>query len=123
MKQMNDTQSEIDEKPLRNKLFSIAAICFSIMISTTAAGKDIDKDDNDSIVRAIYGFVDQNSSSTDQDMGEQEIIDLSKSGYGTAENTNLANEVEYANFLSNPIYLNNYFKTPRFFATHANARK
>jgi len=121
MKQMNETQSDIDAKSTRTKHFSIAAACLSILVSSTAMGQSLPGDENDSIVRAMYGFIyDGNVTARQQD--ENGIVDLSRSNYGTAENTRNSNEADYGNFLSNPMYLNNYFKSPSFSATRKNAQ-
>ena len=121
MKQMNETQSDIDAKSTRTKHFSIAAACLSILVSSTAMGQSLPGDENDSIVRAMYGFIYDGSAAASQ-QDENGIVDLSHSKFGTAENTRYSNEAEYANFLSNPMYLNNYFKSPSFSTTHKNAQ-
>ena len=113
MKQMNDTQSDIDTRNTPIRVFAIAAFILSIMVSSTTMAQSISSDENDQIVRAMYGFDYQDNTAADKDG----IIDLSHSNFKTPASSISNKEADYTNFLRNPIYLNHSFNSLNFFAS------
>jgi len=120
MKQMNDTHSDIDARPSRPGLFSIAAVCLSVMVSSTAMAQDTSDPENDAKVRAMYGIVYQQSTTASNENGE-DIIDLSRSRYGSTYYKRKSNRADYSSFLSNSDYQEKYLKSPSFAIAHINA--
>ncbi len=99
MKQMNDAYSELDTRPSKKILLPMIAFGFAILISSAAMAAEPVNKDNDSIVMAMYGFLDtkyaDSSSYTDDDY----VADLVQSIYGKHNGPDYSNENVYVDSL------------------------
>lgn len=99
MKQMNDVNDDVEENIFSKRLLPIAAFVFSLLLSSGVIAETITNDENDSIVTAMYGFVNSDyadySSYTDDDYVE----DLVQSIYGKAQGPDYSKESVYVDSL------------------------
>ena len=97
MKQMNETKSESDVKSTYIRLPPILVLGFALMLSSAAMGAE--STNNNSIVMAMYGFVDTKYSDTNSYTDDDYVTDLVQSVYGKPTGPDYSKENIYVDSL------------------------
>jgi hypothetical protein len=114
MKQMNDTYSELDTRSTEKRLFPLVAFAFAILLSSVAMGGETPNKDNDSIVMAMYGFIDTNYADTASYTDADYVNDLVEAVYGKKTGPDYSKESVYVDSLVKSIEGISRDNTPDF---------
>ncbi|WP_455374947.1 hypothetical protein [Kaarinaea lacus] len=99
MKQMNDTYNELDTRSTEKRLLPLVAFGFAILLSSAAMGAEPVNKDNDSIVMAMYGFLDTKYADTTSYTDDDYVNDLVQSVYGKHTGPDYSDESIYVDSL------------------------
>ena len=99
MKQMDEIPIEMDARSTQVKLPPLVVFGFAIMLFAAVAGAEPINKDNDSIVLAMYGFLDTKYADTASYTDDDYVTDLVKSVYGKPTGPDYSNENVYVDSL------------------------
>ena len=114
MKQMNDVNDDFEEHISRRNLLPIAAFVFSLLVSSGVIAETITNDENDSIVTAMYGFVNTNYADYSSYTDDNYVEDLVQSIYGKTQGPDYSNESVYVDSLVRSVNGTSHPNAPDF---------
>lgn len=114
MKQMNESQSDIDAIGSRKRLLPQVAFVLCILVSSGVLAETRTDDNNNSIVTAMYGFVNTKYADPESYTDDDYVSDLVKSIYGKPTGPDYSKESVYLDSLVESVNGTNHSSRPDF---------
>lgn len=114
MKQMTELDSDIDVTSSTRKLMPLFAFSLLALICTSVTAEPISSTENDSIVTAMYGFINTNYADPATYTDDDYVADLIQSVYGKPSGPDFSKESVYVDSLIEAVNGNSHEISPDF---------